>query len=118
LYPDLLRYFGIDLAAVVRGEGPDPSLVLCAVRALPDDSLTAALSAGGRDHYGWGADRHLLANLYDALNLNTRATGHWGKGKPPRFPEYPRPKSKPASEAAPKRKTTVRDLFARMTSKG
>lgn len=103
---------------MIRGDGPCPSLVLLAVRALPDDSLTAALSAGGRDHYGWGVDRHLLANLYDALNLNTRASGNWGKKKPPNLPDYPRPKSKPTGESAPKRKTTVRDIFARMTSKG
>lgn len=103
---------------MVRGEGPAPSLVLCAVRALPDESMTVALSAGGRDHYGWGMDRHMIANVYDALNLNTRATGNWGKGKPPKLAEYPRPKSKPAGDAAPAKQPTVRDIFAQMTAKG
>ena len=52
---------------------------------LPDTSLTAALASGGREHYGWGVDRHLAADTYDALNLNTRATGNWRK-KPPDLP--------------------------------
>ncbi|MFY1688180.1 hypothetical protein [Plantactinospora sp. WMMB782] len=102
----------------MRGDGPDPVLVLAAVRALPDTSLTAALSAGGRDHYGWGVDRHLRANLFDALNLNTRASGHWGKKPPPKFPEFPRPKSKPKKSAEPKQKVTVRDVFRRLTNRG
>lgn len=87
--------------------------MLTAVRALPDTSLTVALAAGGRAHYGWGADRHMTANLYDAVNLNTRASGNWGKGKPPRLPEYPRPK---ATKAA--RKVSLREVFGRLTAGG
>lgn len=64
------------------------------IKRLPDTSMTAALASGGRDHFGWGADRYMLADLYDAVNQNTRATGNWGKKKPPKFPEYPRPKTK------------------------
>ncbi|MFC3504450.1 hypothetical protein ACFOOK_26260 [Micromonospora krabiensis] len=86
------------------------------MQGLPDDSLTAALSAGGREHYGWGATRHLLANLYDAVNLNTRASGNWGKKAPPRLPDYPRPKPKPA-ESAPQ-KVTARQAILRMIGKG
>jgi hypothetical protein len=90
--------------------------VLAAVQALPDDSLTAALSAGGREHYGWGVDRHMLANLYDALNLNTRASGNWGKKGPPRLPDFPRPKRKPAD--APAEKVSARQAILRMIGKG
>lgn len=100
----------------MRGEGPDPVLVLAAVRALPDTSLTAALAAGGRDHYGWGVDRHMGAAIYDALMLLIRAAGHWGKKGPPKLPEYPRPKSKPRKSEAPK--VTVLDVFRRLTGRG
>lgn len=88
------------------------------MQALPDDSLTAALSAGGREHYGWGADRHMMANLYDALNLNTRASGNWGKKSPPRLPDYPRPKRQPAESASPEKKVTARQAILRMIGKG
>jgi hypothetical protein len=60
----------------------------------------------------------LLANLYDALNVNTRATGHWGKKKPPKLPDYPRPKSKPAKAAEPSKKVTARQALLRMIGKG
>ena len=69
--------------------------------------MTTALASGGKDHFGWGMDRHMMADLYDALNQNTRATGNWGK-KPPKFPTYPRPTSAPKGEKKP---VTVADIF-------
>jgi hypothetical protein len=82
------------------------------VQRLPDDSLTIALASGGRAHFGWGVDRHLLADLYDALNQNTRATGNWAKGKVPTFPAWPRPKARAATKVEPpKKKVTVADLW-------
>ena len=76
---------------VIEGRGPAPALVVALALGLPDTSLTAALASGGRRHYGWGVDRHLAADTYDALNLNTRATGNWRKGKTPDLPAWPRP---------------------------
>lgn len=73
--------------------------------------MTVAMSNGGEDHFGWGLDRHMIADLYDAINQNTRATGNWGKGKAPTFPMFPRPKSKP--KKAVKKATTVASLFQR-----
>lgn len=80
--------------------------------------MTAALSAGGRDHYGWGVDRHMLANIYDAINLNTRASGNWGKKGPPKLPDYPRPKSKPTESAPTQKKVSARQALLRMIGKG
>jgi hypothetical protein len=100
---------------VIAGRGPAPALVLALAQRLPDTSLTVALASGGRQHFGWGVDRHLLADVYDALNQNTRATGNWAKGKVPTFPAWPRPK--PAAEAAkadqPRKPVTVADLYQR-----
>ncbi|WJN63427.1 tail assembly chaperone [Streptomyces phage phiScoe56] len=98
---------------MIAGRGPSPSLVLLLVQRLPDTSLTMALASGGRDHFGWGVDRHMTADLYDALNQNTRATGQWGKKGPPSIPEYPRPKTKKAK--AEKKITSVRDLYKKFT---
>lgn len=47
----------------------------------------------------------MSADLYDALTLNTRATGNW-RSKPPKIPDYPRPQSK-----AKKKPKTVKELF-------
>ncbi|WP_411120606.1 hypothetical protein [Streptomyces sp. x-19] len=54
----------------------------------------------------------MQADLYDALNANTRATGQWGKGKAPKIPPFPRPqsKTKPTTKA-PKRPTTVKAIY-------
>lgn len=86
------------------------------MQRLPDDSLTSALAGGGKHLFGWGVNRHMLADLYDAVNLNTKATGQWKKGKPPEFPAWPRPKSKPTEDKSQKR-TTVSDLYAKFTSR-
>jgi hypothetical protein len=97
---------------VIEGRGPSPALVLAYAQRLPDDSLTVALASGGRDRFGWGQDRLLLADVYDAINVNTRATGNWGKGKAPKFDAYPRPKSKSkVAGAKPKKPVTVADLY-------
>ena len=71
------------------------------MRRLPDTSLTVALASGGREFFGWGQDRHLAADLFDALNQNTRATGQWGKNKAPKIPAFPRPQVR---EKAPGKK--------------
>lgn len=92
---------------VIEGRGPAPRLVLALTQRLPDDSLTVALMQGGREHFGWGTDRHLLANVYDAINVNTTATGQWKKGKAPDFPPCPRPETK----RKPKKRVSVRDLY-------
>lgn len=100
---------------VIEGRGPSPALVLAYVQRLPDTSLTVALASGGRDRFGWGQDRYLTADLFDAININTRATGNWGKGKAPKFPEYPRPKSKPTVAGATKRKpASVADIYKQL----
>ncbi|TCC19963.1 hypothetical protein [Kribbella sindirgiensis] len=93
---------------MIAGRGPSPAIVNTLARALPDTCLTVALASGGREFRGWGVDRHLDADLYDALNQNTRATGQWAK-KAPDIPPYPRPtSSKP--EERPKTKS-VAELY-------
>lgn len=95
---------------MIEGEGPPPCLVLELVQGLPDTALTAALARGGREHFGWGVDRHLQADIFDAINQNTRASGNWGKKGPPDIKPWPRPKGK---DAKPKR--SVRDIFAQFS---
>lgn len=84
-----------------------PALVLLHIERLPDDSLTRALMGGGWDHFGWGQDRHIFADIYDALNFNTEATGRWEKT--PDLGRWPRP-TKKAKDGKPKRRT-VKEIF-------
>lgn len=77
VYPDLKFYYGIDLVDVIQGRGPAPSLVWSCVQRLPDDSLTAALMRGGREHFGWGEQRHLMADQFLALTaMSGKAMDH------------------------------------------
>lgn len=85
------------------------------VQRLPDNSLTVALMSGGREYFGWGVDRHMNADLYDALNTNTRATGNFTKGRAPKFPPYPRPTPKSEEGETGKVKATVASIFARFS---
>jgi hypothetical protein len=71
--------------------------------------MTVALANGGRKYFGWGVDRYLAADTYDAMNVNTRATGNWKKGKVPEFPQWPRPNTK--KDKAEKKPVTVADLY-------
>jgi hypothetical protein len=113
LYPDLLFYYNVDFCDVIAGRGPAPLLVLSLVQRLPDDSLTSALANGGREHFGWGNDRHLLADTYDAINLNTKATGNWKPGKQPALPPWPRPGRD--EKTAKKKPVSVADIYARFS---
>lgn len=74
--------------------------------------MTVALMSGGRELYGWGQDRHLAADIFDALNQNTRATGNWGKKKPPTIKPFPRPSVKKPKERSGT--ASVKALFAKL----
>lgn len=110
LYADLLRYYDVDLLDVIRGNGPAPSLVVSLAMALPDTSYTVALASGGPEHYGWGVDRHMTADIFDAINQQTRVTGNWAKGKAPKMPAWPRPNRK-AETPEQKKPVSVKDIF-------
>lgn len=91
LYADLRRYYQHDLAETVAGRGIRPALVLDLVEGLPEDSATVAAMRGDRQWRGWTQQTRVLADLYDAISTNTRATGRWRR-RPPNIPPYPRPK--------------------------
>lgn len=108
-------HYGVDLRDVVLGgsfyrPGLSPSLVLALIQRLPDTSLTHALASGGREHFGWGIDRYLAANTYDAINQTTRAAGNWGKKGAPDIAPYPRPAGVKSGKKKP---TSVKDIFKR-----
>lgn len=85
-----------------------PRLVLLCAQGLRRDSLTTAVMAGGKEHYGWDINTHILAAIFDAVNANTRATGNWKKGKAPTIQPWPRPGE--ARES--KKPKTVAELYS------
>jgi hypothetical protein len=95
---------------VIAGRGPSPFLVISLVKRLPDTSLTTALASGGREHFGWGIDRHMQADIYDAINQNTRASGQWGKKGAPKIAPWPRPNHE-KKKSKDKKPTTVAELW-------
>ena len=50
----------------------------------------------------------MLADLFDAINQNTRACGNWGNKKAPKIEPRPRPK-----QGKKKKKVSVADIFQR-----
>lgn len=96
---------------MIAGRGPSPRLVIALVQRLPDTSLTTALAAGGREHFGWGVDRYLAADTYDALNQNTRASGNWGKKGAPKIAPWPRPNDTKKKQDAKDKPVTVADIW-------
>ena len=92
----------------------DPSLVFALYARLPQDSMTRAQE---RDSENWvyymGADPsyYVLSALYDAINVNTVATGWFAKGKAPKFEPWEMPEGRAKAAAARAERRTVAGLF-------
>lgn len=69
-------------------------------------SMQLAERNGGewRDYLGKTHEWFTMADVYDAIMLNTRATGQFKKNKAPKFDPYPRPGRK-AKDGAGKKPT-------------
>lgn len=73
--------------------------------------MLTAMQRGGLHYLGWGEDREIAAQQFNATQLQTRATGNWKK--PPNLPEWPKPKA-----PEPPRKKTLADIAAVFTGPG
>lgn len=106
---DLQAHYGISLRELVADlcsatPTTTPWWALVLVGELPDTSAYAASSLGGRDFRGWGYERHILAALFDAVQIQTvvvaRAFGAKG-AKPPKPLARPGEKKGSASGGVP-----------------
>lgn len=93
----------------IRGHGQPPAIVNMLIQRLPDESATFAMARGGWEHFGWGQTRHLLADVHDAIQLNTRVSRDWKRD--PDIPYWPRPKPKKSKSEAKKPRVSVKDIF-------
>lgn len=80
-------------------------------------SMFLADKKGGdwQDYLGKTAEWYAMADMIDALNLNTAATGNWKK-KPPKFDPYKRPWMGESEQKH--RKAKARDLAGPNADKG
>lgn len=133
IYFDLLEYKSVDLSAFIAGEvRGSVKMVLHHIRHLPEDAAyTAIMSAkvdGGEvtppepdpeiaaqmEAMTWNFDRKLMAQLINAVNLNTRVSTQWKDGKAPNFPtvgpsSWSNPKGTPPK--AEDKQVTVLDVM-------
>lgn len=105
IYFDLLEHKQIDLAAFIAGEARGTvKMILHHIRHLPEDATYTAIMSSKiergdieipeppaevlaqMDATTWTFDRKLMAQIVNAINLNTRVTGQWKDGQAPDFP--------------------------------
>lgn len=106
---DLSFYHHLDLREILRPGGKttwSPSRLLNLIDGLPRGSNFYAKVFGGddaREYREWSMDTFILANIFDATNTNTAATGMFKK--PPKFPAHYRPGHKADDKKLKKSKT-------------
>lgn len=98
----------MDVTSTLLGQGPAPVFILHLIEWLPDTARTAALVQGNRELWGWGRDRHMMADVFDAINANTRMTAM--SKKPIKAVTWPRPK--PPSRSNRGGASSIRARFA------
>lgn len=99
---DLLGLYGFDISEVFRGKAPISSAWAYLQRlAFEPRSLWRAKQLGSLEHVGWSEDTYMLANLIDALQVNTVVSANLGGSK---APEMPDPIRRPGDETPQERK--------------
>lgn len=68
----------------LRDHTHSPRLLLARLTQLPDTSALAASIRG--EPRGWGADRHLLATVVDAVQINTWVLSSANSKRKPKKP--------------------------------
>jgi hypothetical protein len=99
LLADFLRYYGLDLRDLFRGE-LSPKRALALVEGLPTDSAYA-ISLRGVEHIGWDRQAYILADLFDAVMTLIHITIRANTDKPKAVKEpgeYPRPGQKKSKQ--------------------
>lgn len=85
----MYRYYGVNLIEAIRTGHPSPRVLLGYLTILPLGSATGAMLAGNRSQIGWDMNVEMAANIVDAVNANTVATGVFKKT--PTVEPLPRP---------------------------
>lgn len=105
----MLGLFRFDPYDVFTGKAPI-RVAMAYLNRLPHEvnSVWRANQLGGLEHFGWDITAYRLADLIDAVQLNTVVSGNVGSTKAPESPEpFYRPgieakeRREPATPAAP-----------------
>lgn len=74
MFADFREYYNLRLSDVLEWDGSLPvweAAILA--KELPHSSRTMAMLQGGKEYWGWTLDRHILASLFDAVQVDTFA---------------------------------------------
>jgi len=84
----LLTLYGFRIRDVFNGRALLSECMLY-IQRLPYEpkSLWRAMQLGGPEHLGWSAETYKLADLIDAVQINTVITANVGSKKAPEMPE-------------------------------
>ena len=115
---DFRRYYNVDIMDVVEGK-ISPVLALALYEGLPPGSATWAMQQSEEHWHEYvdaGNAYYALSGIYDAVNVNTRATGNFKK--PPKIEPWPVPEIRVKKiEKAKKKPRTVKELYVAMKSR-
>lgn len=114
---DFRREYGLSLTSVVAGD-VSPREAIHLIERLPEGSHYHASVLGDEDEALFiGVDKHyrLLAALFDAVNMNTVATGQFKKR--PKIEPWPLPEAAKKKREKARKPRDIRSLHA-MFSRG
>lgn len=110
---DLREYYNVDIVDVLTYKVP-PAIVLIYITQLPGGARVKWAAQGIEPVERMDRTQIILADLCDAVQSNTIATGHWEKQ--PTFRPYPRPWDK--LEAESRFTTSTEDMFEFLRAQG
>lgn len=84
----MLGLYGFNIRDVFTGKAPI-SMAAGYLARLPYEprSVWRAEQLGSLEHIGWSEDSYLLANLIDAVQVNTVVSANLGGNEPPEMPD-------------------------------
>ena len=108
---DLKRYYQVDIALTLTGEGESPRRLLAYIAHMPAGSGTQAAVGGLDESVGWDTQAYLMAGLIDAVRENTYVTAQTQSKKKIKAPE-----PIPVPGRAKQKKKGSPNLFAQMAA--
>lgn len=114
--------YGFNIRDVFKGRAP-LSVCMSYIQRLPHEpySMWRAMQLGGPEHIGWSVETYKLADLMDAVQINTVISAHVGSKKAPDMPEpvyRPEIKNMPEDVTVPARSLEEFDISKVMPVEG
>lgn len=109
----MLATYGVDLVRAVETGSPSPRFLLALIEGLPSGSWSSSVLADCPEMRGYSPVVAAIADVFDAVAVNTVVCGNLKKGAKPEFwPGRPKLPEKPVGR--PKSVADLARLFAPM----